>query len=347
MSHRNLLIGIAAAAIVLTAALYISARSNTSRLPESPVVVEVTSERSVTDAPAPVRPVLDNEAATAPAADAADARAVLAVQGMSCSGCINQIKSGLSGIAGIGGVLVDLSAGRVEVDYDSTKLKDIGSIASAITATGYPATLQRTLGKEEIEKENSFLASQSKLYIAAVGDWEIARDDYNTELAHARKRYESIYGNTVFNGDQGNALLQQLKAQIVSRLIDEGIQMQEILKARYKLPPETVDREFDQFLVAKGVSREQFDRMLTASGYDAGYFMKKFTYRVTVERYVAEKVMSGLMSDLEKQQQYANWFNNARLLSQVTYYDRELEAIIRSSSSSSGCGSSCSSRQSG
>ena len=331
MNQRYLVIGILTAAIVLTAALFIGAKSKTAGRPDSPTIVEVTPDMKKSYLPASTR----TEVAT-------DARAVLAVQGMSCSGCINQIKSGLSGIEGIGNVLVDLSTGKVEVDYDSEKVKDTGQIASAITATGYPAMLQRTLGKEEIESENSFLASRAKLYIAAVGDWEIARDDYNAELKHARLRYESIYGSNVFSGDQGRPLLQSLKAQIVSRLIDEGIQMQEILKAGYKLPQEVVDREFDQFLSAKGVSRDQFERMLAQSGYDADYFMKKFAYRITVDRYVEEKVLSDLISDLEKQQQYADWFNNARLLSQVTYYDRDLEAIVRASSASSGCGSSCS-----
>ena len=347
MTQRNLLIGIAAAALVLTAALFISAKSNSDGRPDSPVVVEVTSNPPKANAPAAVTATSPTTAPTAaPTATATDSRAILAVQGMSCSGCINQIKAGLSGIEGIGDILVDLSAGRVEVNYDSGKLKDTDRIASAITDVGYPATVQRTLSKEDIARQDSFFASRSKLYIAAVGDWEISREDYNTELAHARKRYESIYGKNVFDGDQGTVLLQRLKSQIVSRLIDEGIQMQEILKAGYKLPPKVVDREFDTFLAAKGISRDQFERMLADSGYSTDYFMKKFEQRITVERYVQETVLSGVMSDLEKQKQAADWFNNARLLSQVTYYDRELEAIVKAGAGSSGCGSSCGRKQS-
>ena len=346
MRQRNILIGLAAAAIVLAAALFTSAKSTATRQPAQASVVEITAKRPETAAPTPVPAAPGNAPAASRTDIATDARAVLAVQGMSCSGCINQIKSGLAGIEGIGDVLVDLSGGRVEVNYDSNTLKDTGRIASAITATGYPATLQRTLGKDEIEEENTFLASRSKLYIASVGDWEIAREDYDTELAHARKRYESIYGGSVFDGDRGKALLQSLKAQIVTRLIDEGVQMQEVLKAGYKLPQETVDREFDRFLNAKGVSREQFDRMLADSGYSADYFLKKYSNRITVDRYVEEKVLSGLLSDLEKQRHYADWFNNARLLSRVIYYDRELESIVQSSAASSGCGSSCTKGQS-
>ena len=336
MNQRKLLAGLAVAAIFVTAAVVISAKSNTGSRPANPAVVEVTSDQKNPAVPKPSRVASDT-----------DARAVLAVQGMSCSGCINEIKSSLSGIQGVGDVLVDLTTGRVEVNYDSGALQDTGRIASAISAVGYPATLQQTLSKTEIEEQNRFLASRARLYVAAVGEWEIARADFNTEMAHARTRYESIYGSKVFDGDQGAVLLQRIQSQIVSRLIDEGIQMQEILKAGYKVSPEVVEQEYDQFLEAKNVSREQFEQMLAASGYNADYFMKKFTYRVTVERYVDEKVFTDLMNDAQKQQQYADWFNNARLLSRVTFYDRDLERIVKSNSASSGCGSGCSSKQSG
>ena len=31
----------------------------------------------------------------------------------------------------------------------------------------------------------------------------------------------------------------------------------------------------------------------------------------------------------KKQQQYRDWFNNARLLAKVVYYDRQLETIVK------------------
>ena len=74
-----------------------------------------------------------------------------------------------------------------------------------------------------------------------MGDWDISRDEYSTELSHARKRYEKVYGKDVFNGSQGDALLQRLKSQVVSRLINEGIQMQEIHKSGFKLASGTIE----------------------------------------------------------------------------------------------------------
>jgi copper chaperone len=273
--------------------------------------------------------------------DANSSKAVLDVQGMSCSGCINEIKSSLATIEGTGNVLVDLSAGRVEVYYDSTKLKDVGQIASAISAVGYPATLKRTLSRAELEKEKSYLDSRSKLYIAAVGNWEISREDYETELFHVKIRYENTYGMDVFNGERGRALMERLKSQVVSRLITEGVQMQEIRKTRFKLPPETVQLELNEFLEKKGMTTEKFRQALEESGYEYAYFIKKFENQITINRYVEEKVFSETSNERDKRQQYSDWFNNARLLADVVYYDRQLEAIVKNNSGGSGCGNSC------
>ncbi len=273
------------------------------------------------------------------------AKAVLDVEGMSCSGCIYTIKSGLADIDGIDDVLVDLNNGRVEVFYDSSRLTDPDKVASAITAVGYPATLKQTMTREEIAEENTIYAARSKLYIAAVGEWEISREDFNNELTHARNRYKKVYGNDVFAGEQGDTLTQRLQSQIASNLISEGIQMQEIGKAGFRLPRQTVEQEFDKYLEKRSMSRAQFEQALRDAGYEYDYFLKKFENRVTIDKYVNEKVLSGLTNDLEKRQQYSNWYNNAQLLAKVVYYDKDLEKIVKNSSAGGGCGSSCSAKR--
>jgi len=333
MIKRYLLIGVVSVAGLLIVAALITANTNFNDQPKTPKLSESTAGTPAAAAKA-------NTAGTAaPAANTA--KAVLDVQGMSCSGCIYQIKSGLAGINGISDVLVDLSSGRVEVFYDRTQVTDLEKIASAITAVGYPATLKQTLTEDEIEKESSLLASRSKLYIAAVGDWEISREDFDTEISHARYRYEKAYGNNVFTGDQGNALLQRLQFQIASSLISEGIQMQEVRKAGFKLPAKTLELELDEYLAQKGISRQEFEKTLSESGYGYEYFFKKFENRVTIDRYLNDNVLSGLSNDLEKSQQYSDWYNNARLLAKVVYYDKNLENIVKGSSAGGGCGSSC------
>lgn len=338
MIKRYLLIGVVSVAGLLIVAAIITANTSTgnqqrtSNLTNSTAIVNTAGTQAQNNG--------------AEAAKSNRAKAVLDVQGMSCSGCIYQIKSGLADIGGIDDVLVDLSSGRVEVFYDSTRLKDSEKIAAAITAVGYPATLKKTMTQTDIDKENNLYAARSKLYIASVGDWEISRGDFDSELSHARKRYEKAYGNSVFTGNQGGALMQRLQAQIASSLINEGIQMQEIRKAGFTLPADTVESEFSKFLSQKGLSRQEFMKLLADSGYDYDYFYKKFENRLTIDQYLTDTVLAGLSNELEKQQNYSDWFNNARLLAKVVYYDKNLEEIVKTSSGAGGgCGNSCSTQK--
>ena len=149
----------------------------------------------------------------------------------------------------------------------------------------------------------------------------------------------------MFRGDQGNTLLQRLQSQVASNLISEGIQMQEIGKAGFKLSRQTLEQEFSNYLEKRNMSRAQFKQALQDADYDHDYFLKKFENRLTIDRYVNEEVLSGLTNDLEKRQQYSNWYNNAQLLAKVVYYDKDLEKIVRNSSAGGGCGSSCSAKQ--
>jgi len=295
MLNRYLQIGIIAVAVALLATALITTKSDSRGQQSEAIKVEAVTAEQTTNNPAPsIKPTKNRAIANA----ANSSKAVLDVQGMSCSGCIYEIKSSLAKLDGVGDVLVDINSGRVEVYYDDAKLKEVGQIASAITAVGYPASLKRTLTADENEKENSILESRSKLYIAAVGDWEIARDDFNIELMHARTRYEKVYGKEVFNGDNGDVLLQRLKSQVTSRLITEGIQLQEIRKAGFKLPSQTVQSEFNTFLSQKGMTQDSFKRALEDSGYGYSYFFKKFENQITINRYVEEKIISGISNDI-------------------------------------------------
>jgi len=337
MIKRYLLIGVVSVAGLLIVAAIITANTNTGDQQ-----IMSTLAGSTANIATAVPKEQNNRTG---AAQSNTAKAVLDVQGMSCSGCIYQIKSGLADIGGIRDVLVDLNSGRVEVLYDSTQLKDLEKIASAITAVGYPATLKQTMTTSEIDKENNLFASRSKLYIAAVGDWEISRGDFDNELSHARSRYEKAYGTSVFTGDQGAALMQRLQSQIASSLISEGIQMQEVRKAGFKLPANTVETEFKEYLVKKGISQQEFKKLIQDSGYDYGYFYKKFENRLTIDTYLNDTVLAGLSNDLEKNKNYSDWFNNARLLAKVVYYDKNLEDIVKNSSAAGGCGNSCSTKK--
>jgi copper chaperone CopZ len=268
------------------------------------------------------------------------AKVVFQVDNMSCSGCISTIKSSLAGYEGIQDIIVDISGGVAEVYYNSRKIKDVNPMASSITASGYPARVRQILTAEQMRKEEALAASRAKFYIASVGGWDISRTDFSTELAFAKKGYQKAYGENVFSGDKGKTVLDSIKAQIVSRLINEGIQMQEVQRAGYRLDPKMGDREFEKFLTQKELDLEGLKATLGENGYPFDYFMKKFENRVLLSRYLDEKVLGAAASDYDKQNQYRAWFNTARVLSKVTIYDQELKRITRNPSSGGGCGQS-------
>jgi copper chaperone CopZ len=308
---------------------------------------------AVESSPPPIAKTADEPAAANPVAAATAAqtaakaeispttsKAVFQVDNMSCSGCIATIKSSLAGYAGIQDIIVDIAGGMTEVYYDKRKIKDVNPLASAITASGYPAKISRILTADQISKEEAIAASRAEFYIASVSGWDISRSDFNTELAFAKKRYEQAYGDNVFANDQGKTLLDSLKAQVVSRLINEGIQMQEVQRAGYQVDPKVVDTEFAQFMAKKNLDLEGFKATLEKSGYPFDYFMKWFESRVLLSRYLDEKVYAGAASEDDKQNLYRDWFNNARALSKVTIYDSKLKQLTQSQSSGSGCGQS-------
>ena len=296
------------------------------------------------DASADSKPPVKQVAADTPA-DAEllpnTAKVVLEVDGMSCSGCISTIKGSLAGYQGIREIIVDVAGGTAEVYYDSNRVKKLEPLAASITDSGYPARISQVVSTEQLQKEAAVAASRTKVYIASVGGWDISRSDFDTELAYASNRYKNAYGQDVFSGSRGKAVLDGIKAQVVSRLINEGIQMQEVQRVGYRVDSKILDQEFDDFLARKNLDPEALKVSLEKNGYPFDYFMRKFENRALLRHYIENEVITNAASDYDKQQQYLAWFNNARILSKVTIYDRQLERLTRNQSAGGGCGSSC------
>jgi copper chaperone CopZ len=313
-------------------------KATPAALPPYPTPTIQTADKTKAENPVVAKQANQSAAKTEITSDTA--KVVFQVDNMSCSGCISTIKSSLAGYEGIQDIIVDISGGVAEVYYDKQKIKDVNRMALSITASGYPARVNQVLTADQIRKEETIAAARSKFYIASVSGWDISRSDFNTELAFAKKRYQQAYGENVFAGERGKTLLDSIKAQVVSRLINEGIQMQEVQRSGYRVDPKIVDREFENFMIQKKLDLEGLKASLGKSGYPFEYFMKKFENRVLLGRYLDEKVLNGAASDDDRQNQYRSWYNNARVLSKVTIYDGELKRVTQNQSSGGGCGQS-------
>ena len=266
------------------------------------------------------------------------AKAVLNVKGLSCSSCIQNIKDALSSIQGIEDILVDISRGSAQIYYNSKTLKDPDRLAQAVTSGGYPATLVKTYSSEDLRKEEAVAAARSRYYIASVGGWDIARSDYDTQLEHAKKRYAKTYGESLFSTEKGKTLADNLRAQIVSRLIDEGVMLQEITKAGYKVDSGLVEDEVKKVMQQSGKGLEEFKTTLDENGMTFDYFKKRLETQMLISRYLEEKILTGASSDVERQNLFTSWFNNAKILAEVVYYDKDLERLVQQQSARGGCG---------
>ena len=330
---------------LIAVSIFVFSQNRVQARNSNPAATESNSTASLktADEPAAETQVAAATAAQAPAKPemtSTTSKVVFQVDNMSCSGCIATIKSSLAGYAGIQDIIVDIAGGITEVYYDSREIKDVNPLASSITASGYPAKVSRILTADQISKEEAIAASRAEFYIASVGGWDISRSDFDTELAFVQKRYQQAYGENVFTSEQGKALQDSLKAQVVSRLINEGIQMQEVQRSGYRIDPKIVDIEFAQFMKQKNLDLEKLRASLEKNGYPFDYFMKRFENQELLKRYLDENVFAGAASDDDKQNQYRTWFNNARGLSKVTIYDSELKQLTRNQTSGSGCGRS-------
>lgn len=270
------------------------------------------------------------------AIDESTSKAILTVSNMSCSGCISTIKGSLVGIEGIKETIVDIANGKTVVYFDNKKLTDVSRIEQAISASGYPAKVQRTLAAEAIKKEKEIAAAKSKYYIASVGGYDIARVDFKTELEIAKKRYKKTYGDAVFSDPRGESLVNNLKTQIAARLVDEGIFMQEIQKAGFKVDDQTIENEFNASLQASNQKLEELERMVTETGYNFDYFKKKFQTQVLINKYLNNKVLADASNDFEKQNAFNAWYQNAKVLAEVVYYDNDLKQLLQTQTSSGG-----------
>ena len=267
-------------------------------------------------------------------------KAILNVSDMSCSGCIATIKGSLEGIQGIKDILVDLGSGKVEVYYDQALLADPAPIASAITAAGYPAKVLKTVSAEEIRKENNLAASKANVYIASVSGYDISRADFDVEMKVAKQRLQKSYGDELTNPN-ATALNDRLKAQVASILIDEGILLREIDRAGYKVDEKTMNTELEGYIRESGKTEKEFEKSVLDAGYKYDYFKKKFEAGLLINRYVDEKVLADAKDSNDRRRIFASWFNNSRGLTEVVYYDKDIEKAIKNQSASSNC---CASR---
>jgi copper chaperone len=261
------------------------------------------------------------------------AKVILGVSGMTCGGCEATIKKSLAGMDGVTSIDVNVADGKAEVTCDTRLVDDAGRIAEAITASGYPAVIERVVAPGQLQKEDAQAAVMARDYVAAVGDQLIPRQDYVMELSHVKNRYAELYGEDVFEDARGKQMLDALKRQTGQRLVEEEVQLNVIRRAEFTLDTAVQDKALTDFLEKKETTLAAFKESLEAIGYSFDYFVKRFNNRTLIQAYQDAVVFDGVSAEAEKRQQYLAWLGDARRQSSVQYFDKELAR-----SGGGGCG---------
>jgi parvulin-like peptidyl-prolyl isomerase len=220
-------------------------------------------------------------------------------------------------------------------------MTDVDRIAAAVTASGYPAEVDRVVGAAQLQNARAQASKLAKDYVAAVDDRLIPRQDYLTELNHAKNRYTEFYGDDVFSDARGQQVLESLKAQTGQRLVDEGIQLTAIRKTGFTIEQSDLDQAAKRFLEKRGTTVEEFKADLEKAGYSYAYFEKRFRNQTLIRAYQDEVLFSGAATDADKRQRYLRWFSDARRQASVVYYDPELTKLASGGGSCGGGSGSC------
>ena len=254
-------------------------------------------------------------------------KAVYTVGGLSCSSCIETIQSALGKIRGVEKVLVDLSRGKTQVYYNAGKIGDPELLAREITQSGYPAAVEKVVSPDELVWERQVAQRKSEAYVVGVGAWDVPREDFEIELEAAMHQYRTLYGQQVLEGREGRALVEDLKVQCLNRLISEAVMLQEVSRAGYDSRKD-MDYELQAYLERNDLDLDGLRNQLNEFGYSLSYFRKKFENQVVIQEFLDEKVLVSASSSIETPRLYDEWYRNAQTLTEVVYYDSELEELV-------------------
>ena len=114
--------------------------------------------------------------------------------------------------------------------------------------------------------------------------------------------------------------------------------MQEVSKAGFNVAGGTVEDELQRVITKSGKGLEDFRTALKENGIEFEYFKRKLETQILINGYLEERIFSGAPNDVEKARLYQSWFNNAKILREIVYYDKNLERIIQEQISRKGYG---------
>jgi hypothetical protein len=212
---------------------------------------------------------------------------------------------------------VSVETGRALVQFDPSRINP-EQIGSAITATGYPATLERTLSADESLKENE---SRGR-YVARIGKRLIERERFDGEIVRLQKGIPA---------GQAEGAAPRLRKLVWAELVQHHLLLADAEARGVKIAEEEVEKEL-QRLRAEG----SFAAAVAREGGEED-LRRETRERLTVVRHLEGNLLVGVDPAL-RQLRIDQRLKQLSTVVPVEIFD---PALKKSVGGKGGCGMSC------
>jgi D-Tyr-tRNAtyr deacylase len=175
---------------------------------------------------------------------------------------------------------------------------------------------------------------QSKL-VGKVNGEGITRKEFLKKVDRAKKFYELRYGQSLFQGKEGEENLNRLKADILDEMTTEKVLLQEAKSADYaSAPEEEIQKELEAIQKKYGLTEADLQQKMGESIEDLKEELRKGWI---VSQFLEKSVLKG---DQENGQLvFAQWFTKAKAKAKIETYEKlELVSTAKASCCKTGCG---------
>ncbi len=175
---------------------------------------------------------------------------------------------------------------------------------------------------------------ESKL-VGKVNGEGITREQFSRKIDRLKKSYETRYGQSLFQGEEGKENLNRLKTEILDEIITERILLQEARSAGYtSAPEEEIVKYIDAIKKQKGLSEVDLQKMIGGSIEDLKEELRR---EWIISQFIEKTVLNGDQTNAE--QIFGQWLAQTKAKAKIETYEK-LKPVYAAKASCcrSGCG---------
>lgn len=203
------------------------------------------------------------------------------------------------------------------------------------------ATAVQVYQPEVVDDPTSSVAAQ-------INGEEIGREEFSRLLDKAKVPYERQYGLQVFEGVRGKAMLGQLAASTMDRLINRRLLVREAAHAGTpEVSEKDVAAEIEEVKRRNNFSDQELVERLALDSRTLSDFKEDLREQLFIQRFVESEVVGGARDKEEQQYLFSRWFSNLKTTANITIFLADARPVAASAgcgAGGGGCGgsSSCS-----